>query len=69
MKALLRMRRDLRERELEALLSGDQDQCSCFIEVINCFVVLLIMILTGLQFTLNEKMDVIFILSSTHLRC
>ncbi|XP_008781100.1 peptide chain release factor PrfB2, chloroplastic isoform X1 [Phoenix dactylifera] len=33
MKALLDMRRDAKEKELEALLSGDRDSCSCFIEV------------------------------------
>ncbi|GMH10428.1 hypothetical protein Nepgr_012269 [Nepenthes gracilis] len=33
MKALLRMRRDSKEKELDALLSGDHDSCSCFIEV------------------------------------
>lgn len=33
MKALLNMRRNAKERELEALLSGDHDSCSCFIEV------------------------------------
>ncbi|XP_059648431.1 peptide chain release factor PrfB2, chloroplastic [Cornus florida] len=31
--ALLRMRRDSKEKELEALLSGEHDSCSCFIEV------------------------------------
>lgn len=34
MKALLDMRRNAKEKELEALLSGDRDSCSCFIEVI-----------------------------------
>ncbi|KAF8401341.1 hypothetical protein HHK36_012275 [Tetracentron sinense] len=33
MKALLMMRRYAKEKELEALLSGEQDSCSCFIEV------------------------------------
>ncbi|PIA54477.1 hypothetical protein AQUCO_00900788v1 [Aquilegia coerulea] len=33
MKALLKMRRTAKEKELEALLSGEQDSCSCFIEV------------------------------------
>lgn len=33
MKALLNMRRNAKEKELEALLSGDHDSCSCFIEV------------------------------------
>ncbi|GAA0138238.1 translation release factor [Lithospermum erythrorhizon] len=31
--ALLRMRRIVKEKELEALLSGEHDPCSCFIEV------------------------------------
>ncbi|KAL9234956.1 hypothetical protein vseg_009765 [Gypsophila vaccaria] len=31
--ALLKMRRDLKEKELEAMLSGEHDSCSCFIEV------------------------------------
>ncbi|XP_058076960.1 peptide chain release factor PrfB2, chloroplastic-like [Magnolia sinica] len=35
MKALLRMRRIVKEKELEALLAGDRDSCSCFIEVIS----------------------------------
>ncbi|ONK67582.1 uncharacterized protein A4U43_C05F1530 [Asparagus officinalis] len=33
MKALLEMRRNAKEKELEALLAGDNDSCSCFIEV------------------------------------
>ncbi|KAL2924786.1 Peptide chain release factor PrfB2 chloroplastic [Bienertia sinuspersici] len=33
MKALLRMRRDSKEKELEAMLSGEHDSASCFIEV------------------------------------
>ncbi|XP_057963359.1 peptide chain release factor PrfB2, chloroplastic [Malania oleifera] len=33
LKALLRMRRDSKERELDALLAGEQDPCSCYIEV------------------------------------
>ncbi|KAF5176312.1 Peptide chain release factor prfb2 protein [Thalictrum thalictroides] len=33
MKALVKMRRTAKEKELEALLSGEQDSCSCFIEV------------------------------------
>lgn len=33
MKALLRMRKHSKEKELEALLSGEQDPCSCYIEV------------------------------------
>ncbi|XP_011627360.1 peptide chain release factor PrfB2, chloroplastic [Amborella trichopoda] len=33
MKALLKMRRVAKEKELEALLSGEHDSCSCFIEV------------------------------------
>ncbi|KAJ7977866.1 Peptide chain release factor [Quillaja saponaria] len=33
LKALLNMRRNSKEKELEALLSGEQDSCSCFIEV------------------------------------
>ena len=37
MNALLEMRRNAKEKELEALLAGDNDSCSCFIEV-NPFV-------------------------------
>ncbi|KAJ4830031.1 Peptide chain release factor PrfB2, chloroplastic [Turnera subulata] len=33
LKALLEMRRNSKEKELEALLSGEQDSCSCYIEV------------------------------------
>lgn len=33
MKALLTIRRNVKEKELEALLSGEHDYCSCFIEV------------------------------------
>ncbi|MED6134452.1 Peptide chain release factor PrfB2, chloroplastic [Stylosanthes scabra] len=33
LKALRNMRRNAKEKELEALLSGEQDSCSCFIEV------------------------------------
>lgn len=33
MKVLLNMRRDAKEKELEALLAGEQDSCSCYIEV------------------------------------
>jgi hypothetical protein len=33
MKALGDMRRDTREKELNALLSGNRDHCPCFIEV------------------------------------
>ncbi|KAK7284425.1 hypothetical protein RJT34_19171 [Clitoria ternatea] len=33
LKALLNMRREAKEKELEALLSGEQDSCSCYIEV------------------------------------
>ncbi|KAK8698042.1 hypothetical protein V6N13_114174 [Hibiscus sabdariffa] len=33
MKALLRMRRDSKDKELEALLAGENDSCSCYIEV------------------------------------
>ncbi|XP_004230303.1 peptide chain release factor PrfB2, chloroplastic [Solanum lycopersicum] len=32
-KALLGIRRNVKEKELEALLSGEHDNCSCFIEV------------------------------------
>ncbi|KAH9611319.1 hypothetical protein KSS87_008507 [Heliosperma pusillum] len=31
--ALSRIRRDLKEKELEAMLAGEHDSCSCFIEV------------------------------------
>ncbi|KAL3834998.1 hypothetical protein ACJIZ3_009734 [Penstemon smallii] len=33
MEALLALRRHIKEKELEALLAGEQDSCSCFIEV------------------------------------
>ncbi|XP_074311707.1 peptide chain release factor PrfB2, chloroplastic [Silene latifolia] len=33
MNALSRIRRDLKEKELEAMLAGEHDSCSCFIEV------------------------------------
>ena len=33
LKALVNMRRISKEKELEALLAGEQDPCSCFIEV------------------------------------
>ncbi|KAJ1417176.1 Peptide chain release factor class I/class II [Sesbania bispinosa] len=33
LKALLHMRRNTKEKELEALLAGEQDPCSCYIEV------------------------------------
>jgi hypothetical protein len=33
MKALADMRRDIKEKELNALLSGDRDPYPCFIEV------------------------------------
>lgn len=33
MNALLRMRKNAKEKELEALLAGERDPCSCFIEV------------------------------------
>ncbi|KAJ6849065.1 peptide chain release factor PrfB2, chloroplastic [Iris pallida] len=33
MNALLNMRRNAKEKELEALLSGENDSCSCFMEV------------------------------------
>ncbi|KHN03934.1 Peptide chain release factor 2 [Glycine soja] len=33
LKALLNMRRNAKEKELEALLSGEQDSCSCYIEM------------------------------------
>ncbi|XVE89566.1 hypothetical protein DITRI_Ditri20bG0006300 [Diplodiscus trichospermus] len=33
MKALLRMRRDSKDKELKALLSGEHDSCFCYIEV------------------------------------
>nr|GMD03536.1 peptide chain release factor PrfB2, chloroplastic [Ipomoea batatas] len=33
LKALSRVRRSIREKELEALLSGEHDSCSCYIEV------------------------------------
>ncbi|KAL5996372.1 Peptide chain release factor PrfB2, chloroplastic [Asimina triloba] len=39
MKALLQLRRTVKEKELEALLSGDHDSCSCFIE--ECFIAVL----------------------------
>lgn len=32
-KALLRMRQSVKEKELEALLAGEHDSCSCYIEV------------------------------------
>lgn len=32
-KALLRMRQGVKEKELEALLAGEHDSCSCYIEV------------------------------------
>ena len=35
-KALLEMRRGAKEKELEALLAGEHDFCTCFIEVISC---------------------------------
>lgn len=31
--ALLGMRRNSKERELEAMLAGEHDSCSCYIEV------------------------------------
>jgi len=34
LKGLLNMRRDAKEKELEALLAGEQDSCSCYIEVV-----------------------------------
>lgn len=34
LKALLDMRRNAKEKELEALLSGELDSCSCYIEVV-----------------------------------
>lgn len=34
LRALLNMRRNVKEKELEALLAGEQDSCSCYIEVI-----------------------------------
>ncbi|KAL8540863.1 hypothetical protein ACS0TY_002194 [Phlomoides rotata] len=33
MNALLKLRRHIKEKELEALLAGEHDSCSCFIEV------------------------------------
>lgn len=33
MNALLNMRRTSKEKEIEALLAGEQDPCSCYIEV------------------------------------
>lgn len=33
LKALLQMRRTIKEKELEALLAGEHDSCSCYIEV------------------------------------
>ncbi|XP_014496086.1 peptide chain release factor PrfB2, chloroplastic [Vigna radiata var. radiata] len=33
LKVLLNMRRDAKQKELEALLAGEQDSCSCYIEV------------------------------------
>lgn len=33
LKALLQMRRISKEKELEAMLSGENDPCSCYIEV------------------------------------
>lgn len=33
MKALLEMRRTSKEKETQALLAGEQDPCSCYIEV------------------------------------
>ncbi|CAM8969107.1 unnamed protein product [Rhodiola kirilowii] len=33
LKALLQMRRDSKEKELQAMLSGEQDPCSCYLEV------------------------------------
>lgn len=33
MRALIDMRKNAKEKELEALLSEDNDSCSCFIEV------------------------------------
>uniref|UniRef100_A0A7N0SVT1 Peptide chain release factor domain-containing protein n=1 Tax=Kalanchoe fedtschenkoi TaxID=63787 RepID=A0A7N0SVT1_KALFE len=32
-KALLQMRKDSKEKELQAMLSGEQDPCSCYLEV------------------------------------
>lgn len=32
-KALLKMRQSVKEKELEALLAGEHDSCSCYIEV------------------------------------
>lgn len=49
MNALLRMRRNSKQKELEALLGGEHDSCPCYIEVnftllfcpyISCFAVL-----------------------------
>ncbi|XP_050225123.1 peptide chain release factor PrfB2, chloroplastic [Mercurialis annua] len=33
LRALIRMRRNSKEKELEALLAGEEDSCSCYIEV------------------------------------
>lgn len=35
LKALLQMRRTIKEKELEALLAGEHDSCSCYIEVVS----------------------------------
>jgi hypothetical protein len=35
MRALVDMRKNAKEKELEALLSGGNDSCSCFIEVLE----------------------------------
>jgi hypothetical protein len=41
LKALLQMRRNSNEKEQEALLSGEQDSCPCYIEVHLYMLVLL----------------------------
>lgn len=37
LKALLNMRRNAKEKELEALLTGEHDSCSCYIEVVAVY--------------------------------
>lgn len=44
--ALLNMRRNSKEKELEALLAGENDSCSCYIEVSCEFSYVVLLMLT-----------------------
>ncbi|RWW23649.1 hypothetical protein BHE74_00003492 [Ensete ventricosum] len=67
MKALVSMRRNAKEKELEALLSGDHDSCSCFIEVIFPITSNFLVILVSEKYPVKDSSAKVFYFSQKNV--